>query len=107
MAVQVTYGARRTTIRIFCIVFGRAPTAGDSFDDRHTTMRLNCIHTCRQLILGVALAAFTSPTLLAAPWISDQDDGTYKNPVLFADYSDPDLIRIGGDFYMTASSFNC
>mgnify|MGYP000252476687 CR=1 FL=1 len=29
-------------------------------------------------------------------WKSDQEDGTYKNPILFADYSDPDVIRVGG-----------
>ena len=40
-------------------------------------------------------------------WISDQGDGTYKNPVLYADYSDPDVVRVGNDFYMVASSFNC
>ncbi len=31
---------------------------------------------------------------------------TYKNPILHIDYSDPDVIRVGADFYMTASSFN-
>jgi hypothetical protein len=31
----------------------------------------------------------------AAPWVPDQGDGTYRNPVLFADYSDPDAIRGG------------
>ena len=41
------------------------------------------------------------------PWTSDQGDGTYRNPVLCADYSDPDVIRDGDDFWMTASSFNC
>ena len=40
-------------------------------------------------------------------WVSDQGDGTYKNPILYADYSDPDVIRVGDDYYMTASSFNC
>ena len=40
-------------------------------------------------------------------WVSDNGDGTYKNPVLHADYSDPDLVRVGDDFYMTSSSFNC
>ena len=39
-------------------------------------------------------------------WKSDQEDGTYKNPILFADYSDPDVIRVGDIYYMTASSFN-
>ncbi len=36
----------------------------------------------------------------------DQGDGTYRNPVLDADYSDPDLIRVGGDFYLVASDFH-
>jgi len=31
-------------------------------------------------------------------WISDLGNGTYKNPVLYADYSDPDAIRVGDDF---------
>ncbi|MDM1550450.1 glycoside hydrolase family 43 protein [Empedobacter falsenii] len=39
-------------------------------------------------------------------WVSDLGNGTYKNPVLYADYSDPDAIRVGDDFFMTASSFN-
>ncbi|XEC93569.1 glycoside hydrolase 43 family protein [Paenibacillus tarimensis] len=40
------------------------------------------------------------------PWVADQGDGTFINPVLHADYSDPDVIRVGDDFYMTASSFS-
>lgn len=40
-------------------------------------------------------------------WVADAGDGTYKNPILNADYSDPDVIRVGNDYYMTASSFNC
>ncbi len=34
-------------------------------------------------------------------------NGTYTNPIIDADYSDPDVIRVGDDFYLTASSFNC
>ncbi|MGH7952700.1 MAG: glycoside hydrolase family 43 protein [Limisphaerales bacterium] len=41
------------------------------------------------------------------PWIPDQGDGTYRNPIIYADYSDPDVIRVGDNFYLTASSFNC
>jgi beta-xylosidase len=39
--------------------------------------------------------------------IADNGNGTYTNPIIHADYSDPDVIRVGDDFYMTASSFNC
>lgn len=39
-------------------------------------------------------------------WVADQGNGTYKNPILYSDYSDPDVVRIGDDYFMTASSFN-
>jgi beta-xylosidase len=39
-------------------------------------------------------------------WVSDLGNGMYKNPVLDADYSDPDAVRVGDDFYMVASSFD-
>lgn len=32
--------------------------------------------------------------------------GMYANPILFADYSDPDVTRVGGDYYLVASSFH-
>ncbi len=43
-------------------------------------------------------------------WCPDNGDGTYQNPVINADYSDPDVC-VGGadgeDYYLTASSFQC
>jgi beta-xylosidase len=56
----------------------------------------------------LAVLAFAASQAGAASkvWVSDQGDGTYRNPVLYADYSDPDAVRVGRDFYMTASSFN-
>jgi len=41
-----------------------------------------------------------------AIWIPDNEDGTYKNPIIYADYSDPDVIRVGEDYYMISSSFS-
>ena len=53
------------------------------------------------LLLGITfLQAQTSEV-----WVADQGDGSYRNPILYADYSDPDVVRVGGDYYMTASSF--
>ena len=43
----------------------------------------------------------------AYPWIPDAGDGTFRNPILHADYSDPDVIRDGDNYWMVASSFNC
>jgi beta-xylosidase len=56
-------------------------------------------------VLAAALGAALLAQVPAAPWTSDRGDGTYRNPILYADYSDPDAIRVGDDFYMIASSF--
>ena len=36
----------------------------------------------------------------------DQGNGTYTNPVLNVDFSDPDVIRVGKKYYMVASDFH-
>ncbi|HVT91122.1 MAG TPA: glycoside hydrolase 43 family protein [Tepidisphaeraceae bacterium] len=58
-------------------------------------------------IIVCLMCAHCTAQPTTAPWIPDLGDGTFKNPVLFADYSDPDVIRVGSDFYLTASSFGC
>jgi beta-xylosidase len=54
------------------------------------------------LLLPLGLLGQTGPSKV---WVSDLGNGQYKNPILHADYSDPDAIRVGSDFYMTSSSF--
>lgn len=59
------------------------------------------------MILPVCCSAAelaAAPTRL--PWAADLGNGRYQNPILHADYSDPDVIRVGDVFYMTASSFS-
>ena len=62
------------------------------------------------MLLPLALAACqTAPVNAPAttqPWVADLGNGQYKNPILHADYSDPDAIRVGDTYYMTSSSFN-
>ena len=38
------------------------------------------------------------------PW-GDNGDGTYNNPILPADFSDPDILRVGNDYFLIASTF--
>jgi len=58
-------------------------------------------------ILFLFLFVFPFQQNFAQVWVPDNGDGTYTNPIIHADYSDPDVVRVGDDFYMTASSFNC
>lgn len=39
-------------------------------------------------------------------WSPDNGDGTFTNPILWGDWPDPDVIRVGGDFYMVSTSMH-
>lgn len=56
------------------------------------------------IILIVIINTFS---IKSQVWVADQGDGTYINPILHSDYSDPDVIRVDDDYYMVASSFTC
>src|ERR1044072_6428312 len=58
------------------------------------------------LLILSALNLGAQTPFVSKVWEADNGDGTYKNPILHADFSDPDAIRVGDDFYLTASSFN-
>ncbi|MGD8780637.1 MAG: glycoside hydrolase 43 family protein [Ignavibacteria bacterium] len=58
------------------------------------------------IILFVATLSFLQ-YIPAQVWQPDLGNGKYKNPIIWADYSDPDICKVGNDFFMTASSFNC
>src|SRR3954471_19983662 len=53
----------------------------------------------------ISIACLSQKPFVSKVWVADQGNGTYKNPVLNADYSDPDAIRVGDDFYLVSSSF--
>ena len=55
--------------------------------------------------LFLLLAACSHPKPNGNTW-GDTGDGRYLNPVLAADYSDPDAIRVGDKYYMVASDFH-
>ena len=57
------------------------------------------------VILAIAVVSCARSAPAPAVWSPNVDAETYRNPIIFADYSDPDVVRVGDDFYMTASSF--
>lgn len=62
------------------------------------------------LILSLSVCSMFHPVMAqyrSEVWVSDEGNGMYRNPVLHADYSDPDVCVVGEDYFLTASSFNC
>jgi beta-xylosidase len=69
-------------------------------------IKITSLFLC-SIALQTAVAQEKNETNRSQVWVADNGDGTYKNPIINADYSDPDAIRVGDDYYMTSSSFNC
>lgn len=61
-------------------------------------------------ILSLSVCSLFHPAMAqyrSEVWVSDEGNSMYRNPVLHADYSDPDVCAVGEDYFLTASSFNC
>ena len=61
-------------------------------------------------ILSLSVCSLFHPAMAqyrSEVWVSDEGNGMYRNPVLHADYSVPDVCAVGEDYFLTASSFNC
>lgn len=59
------------------------------------------------LLMMLALPMAALAQYKSQVWSPDNGNGTYTNPVINADYSDPDVCVAGENYYLTASSFNC
>lgn len=64
---------------------------------------------CRLALLSLfaaCAATAAAEEYVSEVWCPDPGNGKYINPIIDADYSDPDVVRVGDDYYMTASSFS-
>jgi beta-xylosidase len=66
----------------------------------HLARRASRIATVTLGLLPLAPAAF------AQTWSADNGNGTYSNPLFYDELSDPDLIRVGTDFYLTGTTMH-
>jgi beta-xylosidase len=58
----------------------------------------------KKLLLIVALMVHSSVS--AQTWKADNGDGTFTNPLFYDEFSDPDLIRVGEDYYLTGTTMH-
>ena len=40
-------------------------------------------------------------------WSADNGNGTYTNPLFYDEFSDPDIIRVGEDYYLAGTTMHC
>ncbi len=60
----------------------------------------------KKMLAAVVLAASLGGAALAQTWRPDNGNGTFTNPILYDEFSDPDLIRVGDTFYMTGTTMH-
>lgn len=80
---------------------------GQNISDMIPLRRLVLFLSVFLIVDGLACRALSqdAPALERGPWVPDVGQGEYRNPIIFADYSDPDVCRKGRTYYLVASSF--
>jgi xylan 1,4-beta-xylosidase len=71
----------------------------------HRTRRLPAgANACATWLLLFAAAAAAQPAHRS--WAPDNSNGTYSNPLFYDEFSDPDVIRVGSDYYLTGTTMH-
>jgi beta-xylosidase len=63
----------------------------------------SCLLLC---FLSSLFVLGTSLGIAAQTWTADNGNGTYSNPLFHDEFADPDIIRVGSDFYLLGSSMH-
>ncbi|HUG10889.1 MAG TPA: glycoside hydrolase 43 family protein, partial [Opitutaceae bacterium] len=58
------------------------------------------------LLSAVCMLLFAGAAAAPATWTADNGNGTYTNPLFYDEFSDPDLIRVGEDFYLAGTTMH-
>jgi len=58
------------------------------------------------LLLAAAVSRGAEPRESRLSWAADNGNGTYSNPLFYDEFSDPDMIRVGSDYYLTGTTMH-
>ena len=58
------------------------------------------------LLLAIPMQAADARKNSARSWAADNGNGTYSNPLFYDEFSDPDMIRVGQDYYLTGTTMH-
>ena len=57
-------------------------------------------------VLNVS-AGNRQPVKIHKSWSADNGNGTYTNPLFYDEFTDPDIIRVGKDYYLAGTTMHC
>jgi xylan 1,4-beta-xylosidase len=58
------------------------------------------------LLAGTSLVCFVTPNSPAQSWTADNGNGTYSNPLFYEEFEDPDILRVGDDYYLAGTTMH-
>ena len=65
--------------------------------------------SCRYNIIAIIIVFAFHFSLFAAhaqSWTADNGNGTYTNPLFYDEFSDPDILRVGDDYYLAGTTMH-
>lgn len=66
----------------------------------------NLIKMKKTILFLFLFVLISAQKMMAQSWTADNGNGTFTNPLFYDEFTDPDLIRVGTDYYMVASSMH-
>lgn len=60
----------------------------------------------KQIILFLALFLGLNAMAQSPTWTADNGNGTYTNPLFYDEFSDPDILRVGDDYYLCGTTMH-
>ena len=59
-----------------------------------------------QMLAGLLTLCATCATAQSASWTADNGNGTFTNPLMYDEFSDPDILRVGDDYYLAGTTMH-
>ena len=60
----------------------------------------------KQFLLILFTSSVFSLSSFAQSWTADNGNGTYTNPLFYDEFSDPDILRVGDDYYLAGTTMH-
>ena len=57
-------------------------------------------------LLLLTLAACLCGRAQTKTWTADNGNGTFTNPLFYDEFSDPDILRVGDDYYLAGTTMH-
>ena len=69
-------------------------------------MNMDIIFKICSILLSFVMVVCLAPSKVSADTSSDRGNGTYSNPVIYADVPDVSVIRVGSTYYMASTTMH-